>query len=145
MNPPDHRAVAVAAYNQCWDLLEIERDPRQDLDLLTLALTSRYHWQQVGGPRELAIADWLASRCATATGHAYLARAYADASSQHDPADFEPWLKASLLEGRARAWASIGDNSQRDQFIALARECLLNEPDAENRALVEEQINAFVT
>jgi catechol 2,3-dioxygenase-like lactoylglutathione lyase family enzyme len=145
MNAPDHRAVAIATYNRCWDLLEAERNPGQDLDLLGLALTSRHHWQQAGGPREWAIADWLASRCAAATGHPHLALAFANSSSQHDQATFEPWLKASLLEGQARAWASMGDDVRRDQFISLALDCLREEPDAENRALIEDQISALAT
>lgn len=145
MNQADHRAVAIATYNQCWDLLEDQRHPGQDLELLTLALTSRYHWRQAGGPREWAISDWLASRCAAATGHAHLARDFADASSHHDPDTFEPWLRASLAEGQARAWASIGDFTRRDHFIARARECLMDEPDPENRSLIEEQIRALDT
>ncbi|MBU6243770.1 MAG: hypothetical protein KGP12_01010 [Actinomycetales bacterium] len=141
MTTDEHRAPASSAYHQCWELLESERTPAQDLDLLTCALSSRYHWQQAGGPAEWAIADWMASRCAAAIGQPSLALAFAQASATHDASGFAPWLAASLLEGQARAWASAGDLVQRDRLIAMARGTLADEPDQQNRELIERQIS----
>jgi len=140
MTPEEHRALASSTYNQCWDLLETDRSPEQDLDLLTLALTSRYHWQQVEGAQEHAIADWMASRCAAAIDQPGLALAFAQTSTKHDASEFAPWLAASLLEGQARAWAATGNLRERDRLIKLARAYLADEPDEGNRDLIEAQI-----
>ena len=53
---------------------------QQDLELLGLAFASRYHWGLAGGPKEQAIADWMASRCLAAIGEGSLAVRFADSA-----------------------------------------------------------------
>ena len=136
----DHRAVAVRTYNAAWELLEADRSAEQDLDLLGLAMTSRYHWGFAGGGRELAVADWMASRCCAAVGAGELAVSYADAALARTEVGFPAWLLASLHEGRARAAAAVGDTGRRDRHVAAARQELAREADAEDRAVIEQQL-----
>jgi hypothetical protein len=136
----DHRRIAVRTYNAAWQLLEADRSPAEDLDLLALAMTSRYHWGLAGGPREAAVADWMVSRCCAAVGAGPLSVSYADAALSRADETTPAWLRASLHEGRARAAAAVHDEAGREQHVALAREELARETDAEDRAVIEEQL-----
>src|SRR3954467_15419908 len=118
----DHRAVAVQTYNAAWDLLEASRSAAEDLDLLGLAMTSRYHWGFAGGASEVAVADWMVSRCCAAIGAGPLSVRYADAALARAAGPPPAWRVASLHEGRARAAAALGDAAERDRHVALAQQ-----------------------
>jgi hypothetical protein len=136
----EHRELAAQAFNATWDLLDAEPSPARDRDLLGCALTSRYHWQQVGGARELAVADWMVSRCFADLRAGELAVTYAEASHEHSADGFPAWLVASLHEGLARAYASSGALDARDAQVALAREVLATETEAEDREHIASQV-----
>ena len=138
----DHRAIAVATYNRCWDLLDQgSRTPADDVELLTAAFASRYHWQIVGGDTQTIIADWMVSRAAGETGDGNLSVRFAHlAQDVAEHSDQEPWLKASILEGLARAYAAAGDKANRDDYLQQAQTMLEQEPDPENRAVIADQI-----
>jgi hypothetical protein len=142
-NPPTHRALAVGAYNGCWELLERARTPDEDLELLELALASRHHWRKVGGPQQLAIADWMVSRCFAVLGDPALSLRFASSALAAEPEDAPAWMRASLLEGLARAHAVSGDQGARDAAERRAREALALEPDAEDRAVIEDQLDSL--
>lgn len=132
--------VAVAAYNACWDLLERERSDAEDASLMSSAFESRYFWSGAGGPQEHAVADWMVSRAAAATGNPRLALTFAWASLEHDGEGFPAWLQASLLEGLARALTSGGADAEAQTVIDRARDILREEPDLESVAVIEGQI-----
>ncbi|MCU1587259.1 MAG: HTH-type transcriptional regulator hmrR [Frankiales bacterium] len=137
--PLTHRQLAVQTYNATWHLLEASRSEQQDLELLGLAFASRYHWGLAGGPKEQAIADWMASRCLAALGEGSLAVRFADSALALAPTDQE-WLTASMHEGRARAAAAARDRAGRDEHVALARAALDRETDAEDREAIAAQL-----
>jgi len=144
MDDAAHMAIAVATFNQSQDLLHMQRSADEDRALLTAAFASRHHWHAIGGPEEFAIADWLVSRAAAATGHVELALQFATAAldhgSQDDETEYPSWLQASLLEGLARAHRAAGNLEARDEYIARARAMLVLETDAADAALIEAQI-----
>ena len=144
MDDSTHMAIAVATFNQSQDLLSMQRSEHEDRALLTAAFTSRHHWHAIGGPEEFAIADWLVSRAAAATGHAVMAVQFAEAAltagAEDDDTEFPAWLRASLFEGLARAHTAAGNLALRDECIARAREQLVLETDAADAALIEAQI-----
>lgn len=144
MDAAVHKAVAVATFNQSQDLLHTSRNAEDDRALLTAAFASRHHWLAIGGPEEFAIADWLVSRAAAATGHSALALQFAEsaltAGDADDDTEFPAWLLASLHEGVARAHAAAGNHAERDASIARARALLVLETDAADAALIEAQI-----
>ncbi|MDP1879239.1 MAG: hypothetical protein Q8M17_16955 [Actinomycetota bacterium] len=136
-----NRAMAISTYNRCWYLLEAPRDADRDADLLSAAFASRYHWCAVGGAQELIVADWMASRAAAACGYAALAVEFADrAAAGVATGDHPAWLRASVQEGRARAFAAAGNAEARTAAIALAESELAEEPDPEDRELIAEQL-----
>lgn len=136
-----HRRLAGQTYNATWELLEAARTPEQDRELLCLAFASRYHWGLAGGAQQVAIADWMVSRCFAALGTGGLAVSFAAAALHGMPDDAPAWLRASLLEGMARAQSAAGDGKARDRHLAKAREELAAETDAEERALIQSQID----
>jgi hypothetical protein len=148
MDVATHMAIAVTTFNQAQDLLYLRRSPVEDRALLTAAFTSRHHWHEIGGPEEKAIADWLVSRAAAATGHVEMALQFAAAALEHGDADDETeypaWLQASLLEGLARAHTAAGNLAQRDDYITQARALLVLETDAADAALIEAQISELM-
>jgi len=134
------RDVAVAAYNMCWDLLERTRTDAEDAALLTSAFESRYFWSAAGDTQEHAVADWMVSRAAAATGNPRMAMTFAWASLEHDGENFPAWLQASLLEGLARALTSGGADEEATTVIRRARAILRQEPDRESIDVIEGQI-----
>lgn len=140
MSHEDHKGHARWTYGLCWELLGRTLDEGEKRNLVGYALASRYHWQQVGGPQEFAIADWMASRAYAAVGQPDLALDYAFASLSHGFDTFPAWLKASLNEGIARAYASGSNKEARDEYVALALSDLNKEADAEDAELIRGQI-----
>lgn len=137
--PLTHRQLAVQTYNATWGLLEADRSPDQDLELLGLAFASRYHWGLAGGPKEKAIADWMASRCLAALGEGSLAVRFSDSALAVVSRD-EGWLVASMHEGRARAAAAAGDTAGRAEHVTLAQAALDRETDAADREAIAAQL-----
>lgn len=135
-----HRALAVRAFNRSWELLEADRTQADDLELLDVAFASRHHWRIEGGAQQLAIADWMVSRCFAQLGEGRLSVRFATAALQGEPPDAPAWLRASLLEGLARAHAANGDASARDDAVAAASEALAAEDDEEDRTLIAKQL-----
>lgn len=140
MSSEEHRRHARHTYGLCWEYLGRTLHDYEKRDLVGFALTSRYHWQHAGGPRELAIADWMASRAFAAVGLPSTAIDFALTSLNHGYEEFPAWLKASLYEGVARAYASASDRSRRDEYVSLALAELDKESDAEDAELVRGQI-----
>ena len=137
-----HRTVAVETYNAAWSLLVEPRDDAQDRDLLGLAMTSRYHWGQVGGAQERVTADWMVSRCCADLGEGPLALAFGRSALAGATPDMPPWLRASLHEGLARAAAAAGDAALRGEHLEAARATLAEELDEEDRAVILSQIDS---
>ena len=138
----DHKAIAVATYNRCWDLLDQgERSAGDDIELLTAAFTSRYHWRVVGGEMQGIVADWMVSRATGETGDTDLAVRFGHlALDEVQAGDHPAWLRASVLEGVARAYAHAGDRERRDEYVGLAWRALDEEADPEDREVIAEQI-----
>ena len=140
--PVDHRAVAVATYNRCWDLLEADqRSADDDAELLTNAFASRHHWRIVGGAPQAITADWMISRAASELGNPDLAVVFAQRAFDGVQVGTHPaWLRASIFEGLGRAHAVNGQRALRDQYVSLAWLVLEQEPDSENRAVIAQQL-----
>jgi len=138
----DHLAFAKATYNQCWDLLDKDSLTGTDeIELLTAAFTSRYHWYAVGDERQRIISDWMVSRAAATVGDGPLAVRFAQlADGARYGSDQPAWLHASVLEGLARAYAANGDSVQRNQYVALAEAELAKEQDPEDAAVIAAQL-----
>ncbi len=68
-NDDNERALAMDLFNETWTLLETEdRTHDQDERMIHAAHASRYHWEQAGGPEQLAVGDWQVSRVYSVLG-----------------------------------------------------------------------------
>ncbi len=136
-----HRHLAVDLFNETWrHLSTATRTELDDLDMLGTALTSRYHWRQVGGPLQFAVSDWQVSRALAALGEPALARRFGQASlawcRDHDlPAFYLGYAHEAL----ARAAALANDPQERDRHLkaAHAQAELVTDPE-ERRLLIDD-------
>ena len=144
MNADDNENVAKQTFALCWDLLGHTLSDDEKRDLVGYALASRFHWRQVGSAQQLAIADWMASRAYAAVEQSALSIEYALASLKYGGEGFPGWLKASLNEGVARAYASAGDHQMRDKYVGLALTELEKESDKEDEGLIRSQIEELL-
>jgi hypothetical protein len=136
-----HRQLAKQTYGDTWALLDAERTPAQDLELVTRAFTSRYHWGLAGGVQEAVVSDWMVSRCLAAVGDGQLSLRFAEAAADGLPEGHPAWLAASVEEGLARAHAALGDALRREQHLTKARQILATEPDPEDREIIGAQLD----
>lgn len=134
----DHRAIAVATYNGTWEL--IDRDDRSvvdDHEMVSRALTSRYHWRLAGDARNHAISDWQVSRVFSLLGEPTLARSFADAAIDLCQAhDLDAFVTGCAEEALARALLVGGDQRAARQVLSSARRVHATLTDDEERSVL---------
>jgi hypothetical protein len=136
----DDRELATQLFNRCWELLESNRDADGDVELLTVAFSSRYHWLNAGDLEQWIVGDWMVARAASALGNGELAlrfakRAHAAAQENKVP----DWLVASTAEGVARAYATVGNVEEFNNYAALATRLIDAIADPEDKSLIAGQ------
>jgi len=138
ISPAQHRRLAVTCNNTTWEMIESDRTPANDEEMLRRAYAAAYHWQRAEGasPQNEARAVWLLSKVHRLVGEPSRALHYADAClavcGQHGIADFD---LAYALEARSRALAALGRRDEAAEVWAAAREVPISDP--EDRAVVE--------
>lgn len=133
-----HRRLGVELFNGTWRLLERDDRTRADDDrMLHMAHASRYHWEQVGTPANLARGEWLCSRVYAVLGRGepslHHARRVLDLCQEHGIGD---WDLAFAHEALARAHAVAGDRGAARAATEQALACAEDVVDADDRALV---------
>ncbi|GAA1478094.1 hypothetical protein GCM10009623_25400 [Nocardioides aestuarii] len=106
-----HRRQGVGANNAAFELLEADRGPVEDEELLRLAYTAAYHWQRARGraPENDVRADYLVSRALVATGQADRGLLVADrALARCEAEGITDFDLAYVLEARSRALHALG-------------------------------------
>jgi hypothetical protein len=136
------RQRAVALYNRSWDLLEDPfRDAEGDRKLLLAACGSRACWEGIGDAENLSVGDWMVSRVLAQLGAGELAVSFAQSALDlAESADAPIWMRASALEGLARAHAATGAADERDRYVALAGDLVSQIEDPEDRELIAGQL-----
>jgi catechol 2,3-dioxygenase-like lactoylglutathione lyase family enzyme len=119
-----HRKFAIQSFNGVWELLDKEdRSPDDDVRMIHMAHTSRYHWGEIGTPLEFARGDWQIARVYAVLGFGVMAFKYAkrclDLCEKHDLGDFD---LAFAYEAMARASAVSGDVDKGRGYLDLARD-----------------------
>jgi len=137
----DDRELATQLFNRCWDLLGATRDADDDVELMTAAFSSRFHWLNAGAVEQWIISDWMVARAAAAIGEGELALRFAKrAHSAAQENEIPDWLIASSAEGVARAYAAIGDAEEFNNWSALATRLIDVIADPEDQALIVSQL-----
>jgi DNA-binding transcriptional MerR regulator len=136
------RSLAVGLFNHVWTLLETaDRTAEQDDEMVHAAHASRYHWGEVGEPKNLAIGEWQCSRVYAALGRGEPALHHARRCLEiAEGSDVESWLRASASEAMARAHAVAGDDAAAREWKAKAETIVATIEDAEERETVEQDL-----
>jgi hypothetical protein len=117
-----HRKLAAACFNSAWDYLEMRRrTPEEDIKMLNLAHAALYHWEKVGGPRQVAVSQWQVSRAYVEVGFPNLAIQLAQSCLDLCTSNGLIEIAHTANEGLARAYAANGEYRKAQKHIAKAR------------------------
>jgi len=133
-----HEFFAPRAFNHTWELLDADHLGReQEEEMLSSAFAQRYHWYQVGTPRNRAIADWQISRVACVLGYPDLARRFGERgleiAVEHG---LDPFVTGFAHEAIARAAATVDDVETFTEHFELAKSALAAIEDDEDREVL---------
>ncbi len=120
---PDHKAMAIDAFNSTWGLMDKEMRTAEENDLMVhTAHASRYHWGKVGTPVEFERGDWQLSRVYSSLSKGGEALHYAKhclgTCLENEIGDFD---LAFAYEAMARAHAVNGNWSEADMYVQKAK------------------------
>jgi uncharacterized protein YndB with AHSA1/START domain len=133
-----HRAQGIECNNSTWEMIEAERNPDNDEEMLRRAYASSYHWARAvhRGPANDARAAWLLAKVQLLAGQPELSLRYADRCMalcvEHGLADFD---LAYAHEARARALKALGDDITAAQSWEMAKTVPI--ADAEDQAILD--------
>lgn len=121
LRPEQHRKTAVALFNDVWELLEKRRRTRSDdLRMIHEAHASRYHWEEVGTPTNLAIGEWQVSHVYAVLKRPepamYHAQRCLETCKTNGIGDFP---RAYAYEALARASGVAGRKRERERYARL--------------------------
>lgn len=136
-----HRAQGIECNNTTWEMIEAERTPENDEEMLRRAYASTYHWARAKGrtPANDVRGQWLLAKVQLLAGFPDRSLHYADTCmslcEQHDLADFD---LAYAHEARARALRALGRTSEAMDEWAAAKAVPI--ADDEDREILEKDL-----
>lgn len=142
-----HRYFSAHCFNSAWDLIDKpERTAEDNETMLQLSLASTWHWTQRPDctPTNLSTGYWQTSRIYALLGQADNARRYGMLSLQTAEAGgVPPFFLAYAYEALARAEMVAGNRAQMEAHLALARETAGRVKEAEERQLLEGDLDTL--
>ncbi len=119
-----HRNQAVDNFNAVWDLLDKkERSKEEDLLMIHRAHASRFHWNEIGTPVNMARGEWQISRVYSTLKMPSSALYHAERSlefcEKNQIGDFD---LAFAYEAMARAYMVSGDIDKMNESLDLGIE-----------------------
>ena len=133
-----HRSQGIECNNSTWEMIEAERTPDNDEEMLRRAYASTYHWARAvrRGPANDARGAWLLAKVQLLVGQPELSLRYADRCmaicNEHGLDDFD---LAYAHEARARALKALGDDVAAAQSWEFAQAVPI--ADAEDQAILD--------
>ena len=133
-----HRAQGIECNNSTWEMIEADRTPENDEEMLRRAYASTYHWARAARrvPANDARGAWLLAKVQLLAGQPQLSLRYADrcleVCKQYGLADFD---LAYAYEARARALKALGDDIAAGESWDLAKSVPI--ADAEDQAILD--------
>jgi DNA-binding transcriptional MerR regulator len=146
----EHRRLGKELFNHTWTLIEtVDRTPEQVDEMLAAVHASAWHWSKGGGTlANAARSQWQIARVYSTLGraepalwHATRCLELAEQASAAGVAD--DWDLAAALEGLARAQAVAGDEASASATRERARAALEAIADAEDRQLIEQDLDSI--
>jgi hypothetical protein len=144
----DHRRLGVDLFNGVWRLLEKERTPEEDDELVHQAHASAYHWLKAPDcePKNRARSEWMCSRVYAVLGRAEPALHHATRCleiTERNAENVEDWELPFAYETLARAHAVAGNSDESRRFAGLARESGESIADPEDREHFDAQMKTL--
>jgi len=133
-----HRAQGIECNNSTWEMIEAERTPDNDEEMLRRAYASTYHWARAARrvPANDARGAWLLAKVQLLVGQPQLSLRYADrcleVCKQYGLADFD---LAYAYEARARALKALGGGIAAGDNWDLAKSVPI--ANAEDQAILD--------
>ena len=133
-----HRAQGIECNNSTWEMIEAERTPQNDEEMLRRAYASTYHWARAArrGPANDARGAWLLAKVQLLVDQPELSLRYADRClsicQEHGLDDFD---LAYAHEARARALKALGDDVAAAHSWDAAKSVPIADP--EDQAIVD--------
>ena len=127
-----HRTQGIECNNSTWEMIEAERTPDNDEEMLRRAYASAYHWARAvrRGPANDARGAWLLAKVQLLVGQPELSLRYADRCmsicQEHGLDDFD---LAYAYEARARALKALGDDASAAQSWETAKSVPIADPE----------------
>ncbi|HEX6844900.1 MAG TPA: MerR family transcriptional regulator [Actinomycetota bacterium] len=142
LTPEEERQVAVDLFNHTWELLETaERTREQEDRMVHAAHASRFHWERVGTPTNLAVGEWQVSRVYAVLGRGEPAVHHATRCREIcEEEGVEPFYLAEAYEALARAHAVAGDRASAADAEAQAWRAAERITDDEERQMFEQDM-----
>ncbi len=138
LDPDVRRTAAVATFNYTWSQLRREDRTERDDDLMIHAAhTSRFLWEDVGGPINHARGEWQISRVYAVLGRAepalFHARRCLEICEAEGIGDFDLGF---AYEAMARAHAVAGNAEEAARYGAMALEQAAAVADLDDREVL---------
>lgn len=142
LTPEEERQVAVDLFNHTWELLEVpDRSAGQNDRMLHAAHASRFHWERVGTPTNLAVGEWQCSRVYSVLGRGEPALHHARRClAICEEGGVKPLYLAEAHEAIARALAVAGDREGAAQEEGNAWRAAEGIDDEEERQMFEQDM-----
>ena len=137
-----HRAFAVDLFNLTWNLLAKEdRTAKEDEKMVHPAHASRFHWGEIGKPRNLAVGEWQIGRVYATLNQPRSALRHARRALEIiEENEISGFYRGSAYEGVARAYGVADDPAEAKRYIQLARQEGRKITDPEEREILLEQL-----
>ncbi len=122
----DDRQLGVDLFNDVWRLLEKERTPEEDDELLHQVHASAYHWLRAPEcePKNRARSEWMCSHAYAVLGRPEPALFHAErclAITEANQRNMEDFDLPFAYEALARAHGLAGDEAESRRYEDLAR------------------------
>jgi hypothetical protein len=134
-----HRHFSVSCFNGVWELIDKpNRSPDEDRLMVSMCHASLYHWQQRPDctPRSLSIGYWQLSRVYALLEQADNARKYGRICLTHSQNE-DLFYLGYAHEALARAEALVGNRTEAETHLAMARELASQVTNKDERDLLE--------
>lgn len=133
-----HRRIAVEANNRAWELTTRERSLAEDLEMLTAAHISAWHWSQIGTELNQQRATMLLAEVHAVLGHGVVARSLANSMRNFfvNRAETPDWEMAFVHTIQAHAAYVAGEMEDYRNSYATARQAIENIESEEDRSIV---------
>ncbi|MEP7045940.1 MAG: SRPBCC family protein [Ilumatobacteraceae bacterium] len=133
-----HRSQAIECNNSAWEMIEAERTPENDEEMLRRAYASGYHWDRAvrHTPANDARAAWMLAKVQLLVGEPRSSMRYAERCLAICQVNgLEDFDLAYAYEARARALKALGDDESAGQSWELAKNVPI--ADAEDKAILD--------